>query len=131
MMREYVALLRECLSGERVTFEGDYYQVKRFSLGIRQGERRPRIIMAALNPKMLALAGEIADGVLLNYLPVSHVGPSVEAVDLVGPRPFTLMFTPVRDRSMLAESPLNAIYSTMRWQMGMRRCFLERDLPMR
>ena len=85
MMREYVALLRDCLSGERVTFEGDYYQVKRFSLGIRQGERRPRIIMAALNPKMLALAGEIADGVLLNYLPVSHVGPSVEAVRSGGP----------------------------------------------
>jgi probable F420-dependent oxidoreductase len=80
LMREYVALLRECLSGESVTFEGDYYSVKRFRLGVRLGERRPKIIMAALNPQMLKLAGEIADGVLLNYIPASHVGPSVEQV---------------------------------------------------
>ena len=80
LMREYVALLRECLSGESVTFEGDYFSVKRFRLGVRLGERRPKIIRAALNPQMLKLAGEIADGVLLNYIPASHVGPSVEQV---------------------------------------------------
>ena len=80
LMREYFALLRECLSGESVTFEGDFYQVKRFRLGMRLGDRKPKIIMAALNPQMLKLAGEIADGVLLNYLPASHVGASVEQV---------------------------------------------------
>jgi probable F420-dependent oxidoreductase len=80
MMREYVALLRECLSGEPVTFEGDYFNAKRFRLGVRLGERRPKIIMAALNPQMLKLAGEVADGVLLNYLPASHVGTSIEQV---------------------------------------------------
>jgi len=80
MMREYVALLRECLSGEQVTFEGDFWQVRRFQLGVRLGERRPKIVMAALNPQMLRLAGEIADGVLLNYLPASHVPASVEQV---------------------------------------------------
>jgi probable F420-dependent oxidoreductase len=80
MMREYVALLRECLTGESVTFEGDYFQTKRFRLGVRLGERKPKIIMAALNPQMLKLAGEVADGVLLNYLPASHVGKSIEQV---------------------------------------------------
>lgn len=80
MMREYVALLRECLSGEAVTFEGDFWQVKRFRLGVRLGERRPKIVMAALNPQMLKLAGEVADGVLLNYLPSSHVAASVAQV---------------------------------------------------
>jgi len=80
MMREYVALLRECLSGEPVTFEGDYFSAKRFRLGVRLGERKPKIIMAALNPQMLKLAGEVADGVLLNYLPASHVGTSIEQV---------------------------------------------------
>ncbi|MFT6117655.1 MAG: putative F420-dependent oxidoreductase [Candidatus Azotimanducaceae bacterium] len=80
LMREYVALLRECLSGESVTFEGDYFQVKRFRLGIPPSERTPKIVLAALNPQMLKLAGEIADGVLLNYLPASHVGPSIEQV---------------------------------------------------
>ncbi len=80
MMREYVALLRECLSGEAVTFEGDFWQVKRFRLGVRLGERRPKIVMAALGPQMLKLAGEVADGVLLNYIPVSHVPASIERV---------------------------------------------------
>ena len=73
MMREYVALLRECLSGEAVTFEGDFWQVRRFRLAVRLGDRRPKIVLAALNPQMLRLAGEIADGVLLNYLPASHI----------------------------------------------------------
>ncbi|MEJ2088468.1 MAG: LLM class F420-dependent oxidoreductase [Gammaproteobacteria bacterium] len=80
MMREYVALLKECLSGEPVTFEGDFWQVKRFQLAVRLGERRPKIVMAALNPQMLKLAGEVADGVLLNYLPASHVAASVARV---------------------------------------------------
>lgn len=80
MMREYVTLLRECLSGEVVNFEGDFWQVKRFRLGVRLGERRPKIVMAALNPQMLRLAGQIADGVLLNYLPASHVPDSVARV---------------------------------------------------
>ena len=80
MMREYVALLRECLSGEPVTFEGDFWQVKRFRLGVRLGDRRPKIVLAALNPQMLRLAGEVADGVLLNYIPASHVATSVERV---------------------------------------------------
>ncbi len=80
LMREYVALLRECLSGESVTFEGDFWQVKRFRLAVRLAERRPKIVMAALNPQMLRLAGEVADGVLLNYLPASHVPESVAQV---------------------------------------------------
>ncbi len=80
LMREYVTLLRECLSGEQVTFEGDYFSIKRFQLGVRLGERKPKIIMAALNPQMLKLAGELADGVLLNYIPASHVAASVKLV---------------------------------------------------
>jgi probable F420-dependent oxidoreductase len=79
-VREYVTLLRLCLSGESVSFEGDFYRVSRFRLGVRLGERRPKIVVGALNPGMLRLAGEVADGVLLNYLPASHVPWSVEQV---------------------------------------------------
>lgn len=79
-VREYVTLLKACLSGEPVTFQGDFYQCRKFRLGVRLGERRPKVVVAALNPKMLQLAGEVADGVLLNYLPASHVPWSVEQV---------------------------------------------------
>jgi len=79
-MREELTLLRLCLSGEKVDFAGDFHTVKGFRLGVRLGERQPKIIVAALNPRMLRLAGELADGVLLNYLPASHVPWSVEQV---------------------------------------------------
>jgi hypothetical protein len=36
-MREFIALLRECLSGAKVTFAGDYYQVRGFRLGAELG----------------------------------------------------------------------------------------------
>src|SRR5207302_3926433 len=67
-VREFVSLLRACLSGEQVDFEGDFYRLSRFRLGIRLGERRPKIVIGALNEGMLRLAGEVGDGVLLNYL---------------------------------------------------------------
>ncbi|MFM7224884.1 MAG: LLM class flavin-dependent oxidoreductase [Actinomycetota bacterium] len=79
-VREFLTLLRECLSGETVTFAGDFYSVKRFRLGVRLGERRPRIVVAALNAGMLRLAGELADGVLLNYLPATLVPWCVERI---------------------------------------------------
>jgi len=78
--REYVTLLKECLSGESVSFKGDFYECSRFRLGVRLGERRPKVVVGALNPAMLRMAGEVADGVLLNYLPASHVPWSVERV---------------------------------------------------
>lgn len=78
--REYVELVRQCLTGDKVDFAGDFYQVKGFRLGVRLGDRKPKIVMGALNPKMLQLAGEVADGVALNYLPASHVPWSIEQV---------------------------------------------------
>lgn len=79
-VREYVHLVKDCLTGERVDFDGDFYQVKGFRLGLKLGDRRPKVVLGALNPAMLRLAGEVADGVLLNYLPADHVAWSVEQV---------------------------------------------------
>jgi 5,10-methylenetetrahydromethanopterin reductase len=79
-VREFLTLLRECLAGEAVTFEGDFYSVKRFRLGVRLGDRKPKIALAALNQQMLRLGGELADVVLLNYLPASLVPWCVERI---------------------------------------------------
>jgi probable F420-dependent oxidoreductase len=79
-VREFVSLLRLCLTGERVDFDGDFYRIKGFRLGVRLEGRAPKIVIGALNERMLRLAGEIADGVLLNYLPSSLVPWSVEQV---------------------------------------------------
>jgi probable F420-dependent oxidoreductase len=103
-VREYVALVRECLSGESVTFDGDFYRVSRFRLGLRLGDRKPRIVVAALNEQMLRLAGEIADGVLLNYLPASAVPWCVEQVRKGGDaQVYAFVHASVTDRDRYAE----------------------------
>jgi len=79
-IREFVEVVRLCLTGESVSFDGDFYRCSRFRLGVRLGDKKPLIAIGALNPMMLQLAGEVADGVLLNYLPASHVPWSVDQV---------------------------------------------------
>ena len=78
--REWLELARPLLGGDKVTHDGDHYAVGPTRLGVRLGERRPRLVLAALNERMLRLAGELADGVLLNYLPASAVPWCVEQV---------------------------------------------------
>ena len=79
-MREYLTLLQQLLSGEDVRHDGAFYQLSGAQLGVRLGDRRPELVLAALNPGMLRLAGELADGVLLNYLPAGHVEECVALV---------------------------------------------------
>jgi probable F420-dependent oxidoreductase len=79
-MREYIQLTRACLSGESVSHVGAHYTASRFRLGVRLGEQRPKIVLGALNQQMLRTAGELADGVLLNYLPASAVPWCIEQV---------------------------------------------------
>lgn len=79
-VREFVTVLRECLSGEAVSHKGDFYELSRSTLGVRMGAKLPQIVLGALNEGMLRLAGELCDGVLLNYLPASLVPWCIERV---------------------------------------------------
>jgi probable F420-dependent oxidoreductase len=71
-MRENTLVVRAMLDGERVTFEGDTLRTSGFRLVSRPPEPVP-IYLAALMPAMLELAGEIADGIVLNMMPVDAV----------------------------------------------------------
>lgn len=81
-MRETVDLLRRLLNMERVTYEGEFHQVNDIELDVVHGRKEPRnvpIMIGATGPKMLALAGEIADGVVLNYcVPVAYNDTAIE-----------------------------------------------------
>lgn len=80
-MRESVTIMRQVLSGERTNFEGKYYRSKGFQLGMTLQKDKPvPIYLAALNPAMLRLAGEVADGVLLNYSPAEAIAPMIAEV---------------------------------------------------
>ncbi len=63
--RAYVGLLRQLLAGERVKSEGEFTLR---GAALRGAVKTPvPIYLAALNDGMLELAGEVADGVILNF----------------------------------------------------------------
>jgi len=70
-MRETVEVVRRLLRMEKVTFKGEFVEVEEIEIDIVHGNRAPRqvpIYIGATGMKMMELAGEVADGVLLNYL---------------------------------------------------------------
>jgi 5,10-methylenetetrahydromethanopterin reductase len=69
-MQETIEVMRRLLNMENVTFEGEFHRVKGIELDVVHGRREPRhvpIMIGATGPKMMELAGEIADGAVLNY----------------------------------------------------------------
>ncbi|MGH9013936.1 MAG: LLM class F420-dependent oxidoreductase [Acidimicrobiia bacterium] len=85
-VRDTIRFLRAALAGEKVTHEYETFAVKGFRLGIRVDEMPP-ILVAALRPGMLRLAGRDGDGAIINWLSaddvktvVPHVGDGKEIV---------------------------------------------------
>ena len=70
-MREIVTAVRALLANQTVTFDGDFVHLDGVELDYVHQERRPKdvpIYIGATGMQMMELAGEIADGVVLNYL---------------------------------------------------------------
>ncbi len=81
-MRETVEVLRRLLNMETVTFHGEFHYVDGIKLDVVYGRTEPRnvpIYIGATGMKMMELAGEIADGVCLNYL--VHPDYNLRAMD--------------------------------------------------
>jgi 5,10-methylenetetrahydromethanopterin reductase len=73
-MRETVEVTRRLLAMERVTYHGEFVHLTDVEIDIVHGDRSPKhvpIYVGATGMKMMELAGEVADGVVLNYM----VGP--------------------------------------------------------
>lgn len=70
-MREVITVVRDLLARKRVTFHGEFVHLTDVELDVVHGRKEPRnvpIYIGATGPKMMSLSGEIADGVVLNYL---------------------------------------------------------------
>jgi 5,10-methylenetetrahydromethanopterin reductase len=70
-MREVVTVVRDLLAMKNVTFHGEFVNVTGIEHDIVHGRREPRhvpIYIGATGMQMMELAGEIGDGVVLNYL---------------------------------------------------------------
>jgi probable F420-dependent oxidoreductase len=83
-MRETLEVVKRLLGGEKVTYEGRTLRLS----GYRMTMAPPpdaKVYLGALNRRMLRLAGEMADGVVINMLGPEHV-PQVLAEVAEGAR---------------------------------------------
>ncbi len=79
--RDMVRFLRAALAGEKVSEDYDTFSVKGFRLD-RPPAVPPPILVAALRPGMLRLAGRLGDGTIINWLSAEDV---LRIVPEVGP----------------------------------------------
>lgn len=70
-MREHIEVIRQLFTMQEVTYQGQFVNLDRVQLDVAYGDRSPRdipIYIGATGDKMLEMAGEIADGAVLNYV---------------------------------------------------------------
>ncbi|MFF5114652.1 LLM class flavin-dependent oxidoreductase [Streptosporangium sp. NPDC000509] len=83
-MREYIAVCQAFFRNELVSFEGEFVQMRDVRFDSMYRENKPvdiPIYIGAVGPKMLELAGEISDGVHMDFLlPPSYLTGAKEAI---------------------------------------------------
>lgn len=84
-MREHIQAIRQLFSMQEVTYQGEFVHLDRVALDVAYGDRSPRDIplyLGATGEKMLELAGEICDGVVLNYVvSVDYIRHAISLVE--------------------------------------------------
>jgi len=78
-MREFVPALRRALDGERIRLDDKHVHVRNFRLTLTPPGPVP-MMLAAMNPRMLRLAGALGDAVQLTWCPPDEVPALVEQV---------------------------------------------------
>ncbi|HTX13103.1 MAG TPA: LLM class flavin-dependent oxidoreductase [Solirubrobacteraceae bacterium] len=77
--REFVPAFRAALAGERVEVDSKHLRVRGFRLTLPPSEPVP-LMLAAMNPRMLHLAGALGDAVQLTWCPPDEVPALVAQV---------------------------------------------------
>jgi probable F420-dependent oxidoreductase len=78
-VKETATLLREMLAGEKTAFAGETLRSHGYRMGLAPKAPVP-IHLAALRPKMLEMAGEFGDGVVINLFPAEALPKMLEHV---------------------------------------------------
>jgi len=76
-MKEYVECLRLMASGEKVNYRGQFFRTNNFKIMYQPQRKQIPIFVAAINKKMVSLASEIANGVLLYLRPPDELKKTV------------------------------------------------------
>ena len=84
-MRENIEAIKQLFTMEEVSYEGEFVHLDRVKLDVAFGDTSPRdipIYLGATGDKMLEMAGEICDGVVLNYVvSVDYIRKAVGLVE--------------------------------------------------
>ncbi|MBP8856703.1 MAG: LLM class flavin-dependent oxidoreductase [Anaerolineaceae bacterium] len=85
-MREHVEAIRQLFTMQEVTYQGEFVNLDRINLDVAFGDKSPRdipIYIGATGDKMLEMAGEICDGVVLNYVvSVDYIKEAIKKVEV-------------------------------------------------
>src|SRR3954447_12797044 len=73
-VRETVAVIRNLLRDGSVQFQGDTVTIENFDLWFTPRRPPPPVYVSAVFPKMIALCGEIADGIMLTRSTLDTAG---------------------------------------------------------
>ena len=77
-MREYVDIIKLTLSGNKVNYDGKFFQLRNFNLLITPIRKNIPIYLAAVNEKMVSLTWEIADGVIFYLRPIQELKGTIQ-----------------------------------------------------
>lgn len=95
--REYLSVLMPLVRGEAVAFDGEFHHVT--GQVATPGAQAPAVLLAALGPAMLRVAGELADGTVTVWTGVrtvaTHVVPRVTAAAGGRPAPRVVVNLPI------------------------------------
>ena len=96
--REYMEIIRSVLYGRPAEYDGEFFQLSRFRLGVQPVQRHIPMYVASLGPRNLALTAELADG----WLPIwvdrrrlpEMIGQMAEAALPAGRELYTITVAP-------------------------------------
>jgi len=77
-MKEYVEIIRLALSGKKINYSGEIFNLKNFTLLIKPYREKIPIYLAAVNQKMVDLTWNIADGVIFYLRPIEEMRNTIE-----------------------------------------------------
>jgi probable F420-dependent oxidoreductase len=66
--RDLLRFLRAAWSGDKITADYETFRIDGFQLAGRLPDPPPRVLVAALRPRMLELAGTAGDGAIVNWM---------------------------------------------------------------
>jgi alkanesulfonate monooxygenase SsuD/methylene tetrahydromethanopterin reductase-like flavin-dependent oxidoreductase (luciferase family) len=108
MVAEYVAVVRSVLAGHPAGFAGDLFRTGMVPLDSPPVRRALPIYLGALGPRMLELAGRLADGVILNLMSPAQARDAVglvRAAAVAAGRPATAVEIVCVVHTCLADDP--------------------------